>query len=98
MEPSRFSTLRKFPLLAAMLVWAFAVIAMMPRPASAGAIFTTNVDASKVNQNLYDTKADVYLSGGPHTCGGVGLTPGTYYFQVTDPSGAVLLSSDPLQC
>ncbi len=34
MEPSRFSTLRKLPLLAAMLVWAFAVIASAA-PASA---------------------------------------------------------------
>src|SRR6266852_8967063 len=99
MEPSRFSTLRKLPLIAAMLVWVFAVIAMLPRPASANSVSTTNVDDSKVNQNLYDAKTDVYISGKPTTCGGVGLTPdGTYYFQVTDPSGATLLSSDPLDC
>ena len=99
MEPSQFSRLRKLPMLAAMLMWAFAVIAALPHYASANSVSTTNVDDSKVNQNLYDAKTDVYISGKPSTCGGIGLTPdGTYYFQVTDPSGATLLSSDPLDC
>src|SRR5258708_928801 len=99
MQPSQFSTLRKLPLLAAMLLWAFAVMAALPRSASANSISTTNVDDSVVNQNLYNAKADVYISGKPTTCGGIGLEPdGTYYFQVTNPNGAVLLSSDPLDC
>ena len=66
-----------------------------------GAIFTTTVDGSRVNANLYDAKPDVYLDGGP----GVNAPPkaaslpaGDYYFQVTDPSGKTLLSSDAITC
>lgn len=94
----------KRPLLfAVVLVWAFVAFAALPRLASAnvsGAIYTSNVDASMVNQNLYDNKDDVYLSGGPRppSCSSPGLEDGTYYFQVTDPSGATLLSTDPLDC
>ena len=99
MELSRFSTLRKLPQVAAMLVWAFAVMAVLPHSASANSVSTTDVNDSVVHQNLYDAKTDVYISGKPTTCGGEGLSPdGTYYFQVTNPSGSVLLSSDPLNC
>jgi len=44
-----------------------------------------------VNCNLYNVKVDVWLNGGPDNAA---LDPGTYYFNVTDPSGKVLLSSD----
>jgi hypothetical protein len=40
-----------------------------------------------------------YLDGGPRPnapCDAAGLPAGDYYFQVTDPSGKVLLSSDPI--
>jgi hypothetical protein len=41
----------------------------------------------------------VYLTGGPQNHNNPGLVPnGLYYFQVTDPSGAVLLSTDPISC
>jgi hypothetical protein len=41
----------------------------------------------------------VYLNGGPQNRNDPGLVPdGHYYFQVTDPSGAVLLSSDDVAC
>src|SRR5258708_13200247 len=97
------SRLPKLPLVAAVLIWAFVALAALPRPASAnvsGAIYTSNVDASMVNQNLYANKDDVYLSGGPRppSCNSPGLTDGTYYFQVTDPNGSTLLSTDPLDC
>ena len=62
-----------------------------------GAIFTTTADGQTVNGNNYDTKGQVYLNGGPNNppgCKGGELDDGEYYFQVTDPSGAVLLSSD----
>lgn len=61
-----------------------------------GAIYTTLFDGSSVNANLYDAKADVYLNGG--SAGNKNLRPGNYYFQVTDPSGATLLSTDPAVC
>jgi len=64
-----------------------------------GAIFTTNVNGTRVNQNSFPSKCDVYLDGGPGLNApqdAAGLPNGDYYFQVTDPSGKTLLSSDPV--
>lgn len=69
--------------------------------APSGAIFTTLVDGSEVNFNHYASKYDVYLDGGPGPgapASAAGLDPGTYVFQVTDPSGKTLLSTDPAGC
>jgi hypothetical protein len=63
-----------------------------------GAIYTTDKTGTVVNQNIYPTGTDVYLSGGPQNMNAAGLTDGTYYFQVTDPSGKVLLSTDNASC
>lgn len=63
----------------------------------AGAIFTTTVNGSRVNANQYAAKEDVYLDGGPGSnapAAAAALPAGDYYFQVTDPSGKVLLSQD----
>ena len=71
------------------------------RPAAAqfsGAIHTTVPDGTTVNGNLYASKGQVYFSGGPQNLKANGLPDGRYYFQVTDPSGAVLLSNDPAEC
>jgi hypothetical protein len=66
--------------------------------AISGAIWTSLSNGATVNANLYDAKEDVYLNGGPQNCGnGNGLPDGLYYFQVTDPSGATLLSSDAIK-
>jgi hypothetical protein len=65
--------------------------------AISGAIYTSTSDGNTVNGNLYDFKNQVYLNGGPSNppgCNGGDLEDGDYYFQVTDPSGAQLLSSD----
>lgn len=65
-----------------------------------GAIFTTLIDGSAVDHNIYDDKEDVYLNGGPNSpnapCTAAGLPDGDYYFQVTDPSGKIVLSTDSL--
>jgi len=64
-----------------------------------GAIFTTLVDGSAVNMNNYAAKEDVFGDGGPgpHAPStAAGLPPGDYYYQVTDPSGKVKLSVDPI--
>lgn len=69
--------------------------------APSGAIFTTVADGSEVNFNIYPSKDAVYLDGGPGPGapqGAAGLDDGTYVFQVTDPSGKTLLSTDPVQC
>lgn len=69
--------------------------------APSGAIFTTLVDGTRVNVNQYAAKPDVYLDGGPGPgapATAAGLDDGTYVFQVTDPSGKTLLSTDPALC
>jgi hypothetical protein len=67
-----------------------------------GAIFTTTEDGSVVNENVhYQKKEDVYLDGGPGPNApskAAGLPAGDYYFQVTDPSGKDLLSTDHISC
>jgi hypothetical protein len=63
-----------------------------------GAIYTTTFDGQSVNENTFSTKDAVYLSGGPQNQNTNGLPDGTYYFQVTDPSGATLLSTDLAVC
>jgi hypothetical protein len=65
--------------------------------APSGAIFTTVADGSEVNFNHYPSKEAVYLDGGPGPGApqeAAGLDDGTYVFQVTDPSGRTLLSTD----
>ena len=65
--------------------------------APSGAIFTTLIDGSEVNYNQYARKIDVYLDGGPGPGApqlAAGLDDGRYVFQVTDPSGKTLLSTD----
>jgi hypothetical protein len=62
-----------------------------------GAIFTTTGDGSIVNANHFDSKCAVHLDGGPGPnapAHAAGLPDGDYYFQVTDPSGKNLLSTD----
>jgi hypothetical protein len=69
--------------------------------APSGAIFTTVADGSEVNFNHYPSKEAVYLDGGPGPGAPVtaaGLDDGTYVFQVTDPSGRTLLSTDAAGC
>jgi hypothetical protein len=59
-----------------------------------GAIFTTDMSSTFVNGNVYNAMGDVYLNGGPRPnapCTAAALPNGDYYFQVTDPSGNVLL-------
>jgi cysteine-rich repeat protein len=66
-----------------------------------GAIFTTTVDGSRVDANIYAAKADVYLDGGPGPgapASAAALPEGDYYFQVTNPNGRDLLSLDGIDC
>ena len=69
-------------------------------PASAGltgAVWTTTVNGGTVDHNVYAAKEAVYLNGGPNLLTGAGwIPPGDYYFQVTNPSGSTLLSTDPI--
>lgn len=81
------------PVLVAALVFFFVLVGIQA-PAVAqqvsGAIWTTDVTGTIVNDNHYATKPDVYLNGGPKGGGG-GLPNGDYYIQVTNPNGGVVL-------
>jgi hypothetical protein len=82
-----------------LLLVSSAAMAGQASPPLTGAIFTTTIYGVPVNNNIYDHKEAVYLNGGPQPnrkCDAAGLPTGVYYFQVTDPSGKVLLSSDPI--
>lgn len=65
------------------------------------AIFTTDVNGDEVNGNIYTNARNVYLNGGPPPGApqtAAGLPNGTYVFQVTDPSGKTVLSTDAAVC
>jgi hypothetical protein len=94
-----FTRLSKLGLSAVLLVLATTTMLMAHAPS--GAIFTTLANGSEVNFNIYPSKEAVYLDGGPGIGApqtAAGLDDGTYVFQVTDPSGKTLLSTDPAQC
>lgn len=87
----------------ASVLFGLALLLFVTTPAMAqggpvrGAIFTTLHDGSAVNANQFESKCAVYLDGGPGPnapARAAGLPDGEYYFQVTDPSGKVLLSTD----
>jgi hypothetical protein len=59
-----------------------------------GAIFTTDDTCSGVNVNLFGSKEDVYLDGGPHHEGAAGLPDGSYFVRVTEPDGTLLGTSN----
>jgi hypothetical protein len=88
-------------LLASMAMLGGPATAAPPSAQLSGAIFTTDASGAPVNLNIYDSKEDVYLNGGPGINApddAAGLPAGTYSFQVTDPSGKVLLSTDDVSC
>lgn len=63
---------------------------MAPNP---GAIFTTNSSCNGTNINIFTSKSDVYIDGGPAHEGAAGLPDGFYYIQVTEPGGSLLGTS-----
>lgn len=98
----RTSLFRRIGWLAVAAMATLALIGPAAGPAAAtsipGAIWTSLSDGTTVNANIYEAKSDVYLNGGPQNCGGGGGLPdGDYYFQVTNPSGATLLSLDAIK-
>jgi hypothetical protein len=63
-----------------------------------GTIYSTTKNGTAVNKNIFGSLQDVYVSGGPQNLNASGLPDNTYYFQVTDPSGKTLLSTDNAVC
>jgi hypothetical protein len=74
--------------LAAVVGWASPAAANI-----SGAVFTTNVVCNGTNVNIFASKPDVYLNGGPQKSGSAGLPDGFYYVRVTTPDGALVLGS-----
>jgi len=94
----RMIQIRRFGILTALFLGsAGSAYAQLP-----GAVFTTLMNGTRVNANIYQAKCNatgVWLDGGPGPNapqGAAGLPNGDYYFQVTDPSGKTLLSTDPV--
>ena len=78
-------------ILALGLVLPLATVALAaPMP---GAIWTTDGSGNPVNQNIYESRLDVWLNGGPKSAQFQGLPDGLYYVQVTAPNGTLLGSS-----
>jgi hypothetical protein len=75
-----------------------ALVTTLPAAPFNGAIFTTDVNGTTVNGNIYADATDVYLNGGPQNMHAAGLPDGIYYFEVTDPSGQTVLSTDQAVC
>ncbi|TAK02022.1 MAG: hypothetical protein EPO36_03540 [Chloroflexota bacterium] len=92
----RVSTVRRVGWLGVASLLALALLAPSAGVVSAlsGAVYTSNIDGSIINANIYDSKSAVYLTGGPCN-GGSHLAAGDYYFEVSSPSGD-LLSSDAI--
>jgi hypothetical protein len=55
-----------------------------------GAIFTTDSACNGTNVNIFASKEDVYLDGGPVRPGSAGLPDGNYFVKVTTPDGDLL--------
>jgi len=65
---------------------------------SGGSTFVLNRFGQHVQGNSFSRNDGVYISGGPaSTCLAPGLVDGDYYFQITDPAGTVLLTTDSIQ-
>jgi hypothetical protein len=93
-------SLRRTPLgaLACMLAGMLLIGAQAAAQNFSGSIFTTTKSGTTVNGNLYPSKDAVYLNGGPQNTNSAGLPDGLYVFQVTNPSGSLLLSTDDITC
>jgi hypothetical protein len=64
-----------------------------------GAIGTVGAGTPASPQQVFGRRSDVYLAGGPAgtPCRFTDyISDGKYYFQVTDPSGTLLFSTDPV--
>ncbi|HEX5601302.1 MAG TPA: hypothetical protein VFX63_02090, partial [Pyrinomonadaceae bacterium] len=75
-------------LLAGAVMTSVALMAPLP-----GAVFTTDATCNGTDLNIYASKADVYIDGGPAHVGSAGLPAGEYYVQVTEPDGTLLGTS-----
>jgi hypothetical protein len=98
LSAKRVTTIRKVGWLGVASMLALALLAPSAGVVNAlsAAVYTSNADGSIVNANIYASKDDVYLTGGPCPQGG-DLPDGDYYFEVVQPAGGgALLSTDAI--
>lgn len=89
------SNWRRAVVLASIIIVAVSVLtttSYMAAPVT-GAIFTTSSSCDGTNINIFTSKSDVYVDGGPAHEGAAGLPDGFYYIQVTEPGGTLLGTS-----
>jgi hypothetical protein len=68
-------------------VSALPLLAAAPLP---GAVFTTDGACNGTDLNIYGSKSDVFMNGGPAHPNAAGLPAGTYFMRVTEPNGTLL--------
>src|SRR4051794_37532462 len=78
---------------AALPIVALLAFASGTATALTGHIFTTDASCGGTNVNLFTLKDDIYMDGGPRHSGSAALVDGSYYVQVTDPSGKTVLGT-----
>ncbi len=92
---SNYSNWRRAVAIASILIIAVSLLTTTTYMAApnTGAIFTTNVTCDGTNINIFTSKSDIYVDGGPAHEGAAGLQDGFYYIQVTEPGGTLLGTS-----
>jgi len=88
------SNWRRAVVLASIIIVAVSVLTTTSYMAPVtGAIFTTISSCDGTNFNIFNSKTDVYVDGGPAHEGAAGLPDGFYHIQVTEPGGTLLGTS-----
>ena len=80
------------------MFWLGVTIASTPLFASAAYVSTYDTGGWVVNANTISDPNNAWLNGGPENDKAKGLKDGLYFYQVTDPSGKTLLSTDDIGC
>ncbi|HEX3071649.1 MAG TPA: hypothetical protein VHX14_24010 [Thermoanaerobaculia bacterium] len=88
MSFNRSSCARLFAVIT--LTLALSAIPLFAAPPLPGAIFTTDGACNGTDLNIYASKLDVFVNGGPAHPGAAGLPDGRYFLRVTEPNGAQL--------
>jgi hypothetical protein len=90
MKERRIKIMKKVLALTVLMVTLFLISSLAYGANISGAIFTTDSFCNGTNVNIFASKEDVYLDGGPARPGSAGLPDGYYFVKVTTPDGVLL--------